>query len=253
MHVSKKSTQRFCSQKCQNTWQTQQVGELNPKFTREEVKCDCCGKKFFVKKYKANSGQKHFCSNLCRQNWYATVWSQSDEWEEESRMRAADLMKNNSKTTLTKPQIIINNLLESNNIQYKNEEPFVYYSVDNYLVEYNLIIEVMGDYWHSNPLKSIQLNDLQTKNIIRDKAKHTFIQKYYGINIFYLWESDILDRLDVCLALINLYIKNNGELANYHSFNYSFCDDSFVLNSNIIYSYQDMDSDQIKKCLKIAI
>lgn len=253
MHVSKKSTQRFCSQVCQNIWQSQQVGELNPRFTQKEVECDCCGKKFLVKNYKINNSQRHFCSTLCRQNWYSNVWSQSDEWKETSRIRAANLMKNNSVTTLTKPQIIINNLLELNDIRYKNEEPFIYYSVDNYLNEYNLIIEVMGDYWHSNPLKFTQLNNLQVKNITRDKAKHTFIQKYYGINILYLWENDILKNLDLCYALIDLYIKNDGNLINYHSFNYSLYNNNLVLSSQIIQPYQDMNNDQIKEYLKIAI
>ena len=253
MHVSKKSTQRFCSQACQNVWQSQQVGELNSRFTQKEVECDCCGKKFLVKNYKINNSQRHFCSTLCRQNWYSNVWSQSDEWKETSRIRAANLMKNNSVTTLTKPQIIINNLLELNDIQYKNEEPFIYYSVDNYLNEYNLIIEIMGDYWHSNPLKFTQLNDLQVKNITRDKAKHTFIQKYYGINILYLWENDILKNLDLCYALIDLYIKNDGNLINYHSFNYYLYNNNLVLSSQIIQPYQDMNNDQIKEYLKIAI
>ncbi len=30
---------------------------------------------------------------------------------------------------------------------------FKYYAVDNYLDKYNLIIEVMGDFWHCHPLK----------------------------------------------------------------------------------------------------
>lgn len=47
IHVSKKSTQRFCSTDCQNTWQTQQVGELNKKFTRQKIRCDYCGTEFF--------------------------------------------------------------------------------------------------------------------------------------------------------------------------------------------------------------
>jgi endogenous inhibitor of DNA gyrase (YacG/DUF329 family) len=40
MHVSKKSTQRFCSLECQRIWQTQQVGPLNKKFTQEKINCD---------------------------------------------------------------------------------------------------------------------------------------------------------------------------------------------------------------------
>lgn len=253
MHVSKKSTQRFCSQECQNTWQTQQVGELNKRFSREKISCDYCGNEFFIKKYKTNMEQKHFCSNKCRQEWYANVWSQSDNWKEESRKRAVDIIKNNTMTTLTKPQIIVNELLETNNIKYNNEEPFVYYSIDNYLVDYNLIIEVMGDYWHGNPLKFNQLNDLQRKNIGRDKAKHTFIQKYYGINILYLWEKDILERPDLCTLLIKSYVENNGILENYHSFNYILYNEKLTLSNQLMQSYQDMENDEVKEHIKVAV
>lgn len=253
MNVSKKSTQRFCSSECQNIWQKQQVGQLNTRFTREEVICDYCGKKFFIKKYKIQNGQKHFCSVLCRQNWYSNIWSKSEKWKEESRLRAVDLLKNNIITTLTKPQIIINNLLEENYIKYKNEESFIYYSVDNYLVDYNLIIEVMGDYWHSNPARFSQLNEVQIKNIARDKSKHTFIKKYYEIDILYLWEYDILKRQDLCIALIKFYIENKGVISNYHSFNYYLCNNNLILNSNIIQPYQHMDNNEIKEYIKIAI
>lgn len=253
MHVSKKSTQRFCSTECQKIWQTQQVGELNKRFNREKISCAYCGNEFFIKKYKTNLDQNHFCSKECRQAWYATVWSQSDEWKEESRKRAVDVLKNNTKTTLTKPQIIINNLLDSCNIKYNNEEPFVYYSVDNYLIDYNLVIEVMGDYWHANPMKFNKLNDLQRKNIGRDKAKRTFIDKYYGIKILYLWEKDILERPDLCTLLIKLYMDNKGVIDNYHSFNYILHDGALVLSNKFIQPYQDMNNDKINEYKKVAV
>ena len=253
MHVSKKSTQRLCSIECQKIWQTQQTGELNARFTQEKIKCDCCNKEFFIKKYKLENSQKHFCSTECRQEWYATVWSQSDEWKEKSRIRAVEILKNNKIDTLTKPQIAVNELLDLNNIKYTNEDPFVYYSIDNYLPDYNLVIEVMGDYWHGNPLKFDKLNDLQRKNTRRDKAKNTFMKNYYNINILYLWEKDILENLDVCNLLVQLYIYNNGSLENYHSFNYILQEDKLVLRSNLIEPYQDMDSNKIKEYIKIAV
>lgn len=245
MHVSKKSTQRFCSAECQKIWQTWQVGELNVRFTRKKINCDYCGDEFFVKNYKTTINQNNFCSKKCRQEWFTNVWSQSDDWKEESRKRAIDILKNNKVTTLTKPQVIINNLLDSNNIKYNNEESFMYYSADNYLTDYNLIIEVMGDYWHANPMKFNKLNELQKKNICRDKAKHTFIDRYYGIKILYLWESDILNRTDLCIALINLYINKSGIIDNYHSFNYIMYNGELILSNNIIQSYQDLHDDKI--------
>ena len=253
IHVSKKSTQRFCSVECQNTWQTQQVGELNKRFDREKVICNYCGDEFFIKKYKINTGQNHFCSKKCRQDWYANIWSQSDEWKEISRKRAVDILKNNTTTTLTKPQIIVNNLLDSCNIKYSNEEPFVYYSVDNYLFDHNLIIEVMGDYWHANPIKFDKLNGLQRKNIGRDKAKNTFINRHYNIQVLYLWEKDILERQDLCISLIKLYIENKGIINNYHSFNYVLCCGELVLKDQLIMPYQDMCSDEINEYKKVAV
>lgn len=252
MHVSKKSTQRFCSTECQRIWQTKQVGVLNKKYMRKQIRCDYCGKEFYVKKYKIHTNQFHFCSKDCRQAWYTNVWSQSSEWREESRKRAVNILKNNPATTLTKPQIIINELLNSCNIKYNNEESFVYYSVDNYLIDYNLVIEVMGDYWHGNPLKFNKLNDLQTKNIYRDKAKHTFILNHYDINILYLWENDILESPDLCKYLIQCYIKNYGMLENYHSFNYVLQDDILVLKNKLVQPYQHMNSNKIKEYIKVA-
>ena len=253
MHVSKKSTQRFCSVECQTKWQTQQTGELNARFTQEKIKCDYCNVDFFIKKYKIENDQKHFCSKECRQAWYSNVWSQSDEWKEKSRIRAVEILQNNKIDTLTKPQIVVNELLDCNNIKYVNEESFVYYSIDNYLIDYTLAIEVMGDYWHGNPLKFDKLNDLQIKNIKRDKSKHTFVKNHYNINILYLWEKDILENSELCRMLIELYIANNGILENYHSFNYVAQKDNLVLSSKLIQPYQDMDSSKIKEHIKIAV
>ena len=49
--------------------------------------------------------------------------------------------------------------------------------------------------------------------------------------MLYLWENDILKNLDLCYALIELYIKNDGNLINYHSFNYSLYNNNLVLSS----------------------
>ena len=55
--------------------------------------------------------------------------------------------------TNTSIQIAINDILDNLNINYQREYPLDYYSCDNFLIDYNIIIEVMGDYWHGSPLK----------------------------------------------------------------------------------------------------
>lgn len=140
----------------------------------------------------------------------------------------------------TKPQIYINKLLDELDIPFVNEHTFKYYSVDNFLSDHNLIIEVMGDYFHANPLiynNYNQLNAIQQKDVIRDKRKHTYISKYFNIEILYLWEHDIKTNLELCKQLILKYINNNGHLIDYNSFNYSIQNNCLLENQTKVSPY----------------
>lgn len=240
-YVSKKSTQRFCSTECQRQWQLSNTGFRNKRFQGGLLKCKFCGKEFLVGKYIFEDGKDHFCSKQCRRDWYAKVWSQSDSWKETSRKRAVQILTDKPVTTQTKPQIKVNLILDNLGIKYINEQSFTYYSIDNYLPEHNLAIEVMGDYWHSSPLKYVsKTNDKQKHIISRDKAKHTYIANKYGIEILYLWETDIIKNENVCKALIKQYITQNGLLENYHSFNYYIEDNQLKLRESLIIPYQQI-------------
>lgn len=240
-YVSKKSTQRFCSPKCQSQWQLSNTGFNNNRFKGGLLKCRFCGREFLVGGYKYADGKEHFCSRHCRQEWYSTVWSQSDEWKETSRRRAVNILSEKPVKTQTKPQVKVNEILDMLQVRYINEQPFVYYSIDNYLPDYNLAIEVMGDYWHTSPLKySDKINERQKFIISRDKAKHTYIANQYGIEILYLWESDIMNNEDICTALIQAYISNHGVLDNYHSFNYAIKNDQLQIKKELITPYQQI-------------
>lgn len=235
-HVSKKSTQRFCSPECQCKWQTTCVGKDNPRYTSVEKQCECCNKSIAVKPYKIKNGQHLFCSNSCRQKWYADVWSQTPEWKEESRKRATRILSENKPTTYTKPQQILNMLLDELSISYVNEYNCVYYSIDNYLPNYNLMIEVMGDFWHAHPLKYNVTNyrEIQKRRIIKDKAKHTYILNNYHIEILYIWEDDLYHNIDLCKLLIQNYLMHPNEMITYHSYNYHIEDNQLTINQNII-------------------
>jgi predicted RNA-binding Zn-ribbon protein involved in translation (DUF1610 family) len=242
INVSKKSTQLLCSPECQKIWQTQQVGELNPNFTRIKSICENCGKEIFVKKYRYNDGTHKFCSTKCRQDWFARVWSQDEQWKHSSQQRILKCYeKGIFSHTNTKPQRIINDLLNKLDINYINEYNCRYYAIDNYLNNNNLMIEIMGDYWHANPnkYKYESLTTVQLKGVNRDKAKHKYIRNYYDIEILYLWENDIYKNLDLCESLIQLYLEKNGKLENYHSFNYYMENGILKLTDNPIVPYSD--------------
>lgn len=250
--VSKTSKQRFCSDACQIQWQTMQVGELNPRFTSILTPCTYCGREHYVKPYKFNQQDNFFCSTECRQAWYAEVYSQRDEWKEMSRQRILTQFQNGNLDTETIPQKIVNSMLDEIGIRYDREKQFEYYAVDNYLLDYDLIIEIQGDYWHANPLKFTEkLTKQQCDRIRRDKSKHSYFKNQYNIEILYLWEYDILKRPDICIELIKTYVSLCGTLNNYHSFNYSIEDSQLLLNNNLITPYQDVSMEQCKQLLVV--
>lgn len=232
----KKSEQRFCSHDCQNKWQATIVGEANPKFKQELTTCTYCNKSFYAPQYKLNSGQNLFCSAECRRNWFAKVYSQSEEVKEFHRKKILKSFKEGKHSKLeTTPQIIVNNLLERNKVIYEREYNLTYYSLDNFLIESGLMIEVMGDYWHCNPIKYSDFRyELQKETIRKDKAKHTYIKKYYDVEVLYLWEYDLTHNEEMCEKLILEYIKRNGELQNYHSFNYILRNNELSLSNDIV-------------------
>ena len=153
--------------------------------------------------------------------------------------------------TNSKPQQIVDALLDKNNINYIKEKGITYYNVDNYL-DNDLMIEVQGDYWHCNPNKfQTKITRQQFDRISRDKSKHTYIVNNFNKEPLYIWECDTYKRESLCEKLILEYIQNNGQLENYHSFNYYVDDkDELKLNNNITVPYQDQDVGMYKHLLE---
>jgi len=112
----------------------------------------------------------------------------------------------------------------------------------------------MGDYWHGNPVvfnsEKYLLNKIQARGIHTDKTKNSYIKNHYGINILYLWETDINNDLEKCKKLILSYIDNLGNLSNYHSFNYAYYQNNLFINDTLIIPYQDMPKENYLNIIK---
>lgn len=157
----------------------------------------------------------------------------------------------------TNIQLITNVILNRNNIAYEREYFIEYYSIDNYLNDYNLMIEVMGDYWHASPIrynsKKYLMNQKQKNWISNDKRKSSYVLNHYGIKILYLWETDLNTNPTLCEKLILEYIKTNGKLENYHSFNYYMDEnEQLQLRKDIIMPYQEQELDTYKHLFKAS-
>ena len=233
-----------------------------------KTNCTNCNKEIKVIPYNYNKensfGDNHnFCSKECywkyRSKYYigekCAMTNRVFTEKELEKIRLTVLNNSrNAKRFDSKIQLKINDVLNNHSINYEREYIIKYYAVDNYLTEYNLIIEIMGDYWHTNPLKynenKYQINEIQQKCLQHDKQKHTYIKNHNNIEILYLWETDINNNLDLCEALILRYIKNKGVLENYHSFNWKYEDDSLILCEKLIIPYQDKTTDEYRHLIK---
>lgn len=251
--ICKYDTNSFCSHKCYSKFRSiYYVGEKASVYTKVECCCDNCGKTLFVARNRMDNKNSemishNFCDTKCygefRKKYYVgnklynTGIHLTDEQKEQCRINTVKCYEEGKITRNTKPQRIVNDILKELNISYQNEKNYKYYSVDNYLSDNNLIIEVMGDYFHANPTIYTKINEMQKKDIARDKRKHTYINKYYNIEILYLWENDLLHEREKCKQLIVEYIKGNGVISNYNSFNYNLNDGVLFLNPKITNPY----------------
>lgn len=241
-------TSRFCSNACKNKWQSENnVGESNSLYKKVSIVCDYCGKEILVSPYRIDASNKHFCSYDCTHNYYKILENRTE------KQRAADksiIYKVNP--TLTKPHRDILDLLDEHNILYEIEYIVGYYKLDIYLPKYNLGIEIQGDFWHCSPIKYNQVEYTQQMHgISNDKTKHTYVKRYGKYELLYLWETDIINDIDLCWLIVNMYISSKGILPNYHSFNYDSFGEKLVLKENLIKPYSEMTQKQLQSLISI--
>lgn len=261
---TKVSKNNFCSLSCYRKWLKinykkfpDTSGSMNPRWKPgidRERTCEWCGEKYSVDAYESAKNTKKFCGEKCRREWYAKVWSQKEEWKQDRKNWAISLLKSGEINTNTGIQLSVNSMLNELEIFSTREKEYPHFTVDNYLDEKNLIIEVMGTYWHCDIRKySKEINYQSQMNRIRmDKIKRSCLKNSYGIDVLYLWEYDIDNNPELCKCLIREYFKNNGVLPNYHSMNYEIdLNKRLNLKNSIISPYMDWDIDDLNKIFDI--
>ena len=254
----------FCSSECYHQFRAKTLkrGKDSSFYNKILTNCTNCNKEIEVIPYNYNKtnrfGNNHnFCSQECYWEYRAKYYvgekssrihsTMSPEAKEKMRRSSAERLRNVAHIN-SKIQLKVNNILDNNNINYEREYPMMYYSIDNFLVDHNLIVEVMGDYWHTSPLRynefAYKINKIQQKGLVKDKQKYTYVKNHYGIEILYLWETDINTDTELCEKLILKYIDNNGVLDNYHSFNWTVDNGVLKLKDSIVTPYQNMKTSE---------
>lgn len=102
----------------------------------------------------------------------------------------------------------------SKNVKHIPQAPLVYWVVDYYLPDYNIVIQVDGDYWHGNPLmygKGEGLRPLSKKQRRQRRADascNTHLRNK-GYNVIRLWEHDLKCNLQTCRQLLQNAIRKH--------------------------------------------
>lgn len=91
----------------------------------------------------------------------------------------------------TKPEASFESILQELKIEYVSQKIVGGKIYDFYLPDSNQLCEVDGDYYHANPEKYTELNEMQKSIVKRDKRKN-IIASGLGYGLARFWESDIL-------------------------------------------------------------
>jgi len=123
----------------------------------------------------------------------------------------------------TKPELAVMGVLDDMEIKYikqypiwssypRTEKTVRFY--DFYLTDYNKIIEVHGDYWHANPTKYLDRNNLsqiQKETVVNDADKVKRAMDV-GKEVFVIWEEHTKDK-EVLYEKISYILQTTNKLA----------------------------------------
>lgn len=119
---------------------------------------------------------------------------------EETKQRMREKALQRTQTNLgfckdTKPELKMKDILNELNIPFKHQFRLNNHLFDFHLLNTNVLIEVDGDYWHSNPKKFKKLNKIQLEQKIKDNRNNE-IAKENNFILLRFWENDILNNVE---------------------------------------------------------
>lgn len=170
--------------------------------------CEYCGAAHKQKYSKVSKGFGRFCSQSCCSK-SALEGGLLDKLQagsrkffstEEGRLVRIEsgikstLMQGGNSSSIERK---VEGFLNLSGISFEKQKRMYYWVVDFYIPSADLVIEVMGDYWHFNPRVFNEPNTMQRKNIRRDKGKRAYLDKC-DHNYLELWEFDINNNFPAC-------------------------------------------------------
>jgi G:T-mismatch repair DNA endonuclease (very short patch repair protein) len=192
-----KNAKRFC-RKCQGE---RNKGEGNPFYgkchsekTRSAMSENHNGNAHWI-------GRKHSTTSRTKMSLSQKKLMKCPERREKARAVLLAATKKQMQFAPTKPELAVAKLLSDKGIRFEtNKKMYGKFLVDFYLPT-GTIIEVFGDYWHSNPIMFPNPNAMQKLQMKKDTSRLAYLRKC-GHNAVVLWEHDILRAPEVVVKLL---------------------------------------------------
>lgn len=187
----------FCSDECHGKYRNSLPAGSGPLFSQQLIECDTCGKLFYRKLSHVERNENNFCSKKCR-----TVWQNTPEMKEFYRENMLDILSTYPRRT--KPEMMVAEYLTSQDIEFIEQETINNRFCVDFFVQIpnsnGIIIEVLGDYFHCNPLIYPEpINNMQKENLANDKRKSRYLRKC-GYIVYGIWEKDILENIENAMS-----------------------------------------------------
>jgi len=130
---------------------------------------------------------------------YEEIYGEKAAREYKDKLRAASpgrLQKFLRKTT--KPELLMRGILIGLGVDFVEQYPIGYHTVDFFVPSKRLVVQVDGDYWHGNPqvYPEEKLSGNQRKQKRLDKACDTYCRNQ-GLILMRVWEADLVDAPQV--------------------------------------------------------
>lgn len=97
----------------------------------------------------------------------------------------------------TNPERILREILTELGLDFLQESPLGFYTVDFLLPEKRIVLQADGDYWHSNPLLFSKPSPIQRKRIRLDASCDSYLRNN-GYRVLRFWESDLVQDPKGC-------------------------------------------------------
>jgi G:T-mismatch repair DNA endonuclease (very short patch repair protein) len=128
----------------------------------------------------------------------------TDQYRKDASQRMLERMTKGERK-VTNIEIILSKILDD--MKIKHYPQFLMYNkfvVDEYLPDFNLVIEAYGGYWHGDARRFPNPDKMQTKNQKRDSSRIKYLEKC-GVKTIILWENELTKDIEWCKSQIRMF------------------------------------------------